>query len=108
MTQLRTIPYLDKIDYDRDAARTIVAAAVLDTVTDKVYVIDRPARHYQIVHAMNEQLGLPQLGTHEQGFLTSDGYFLRRRPAFVVAERAEQLKASKTKVDGTLYSEDVW
>lgn len=97
----------DTEGYERRVPRTIVAAAVLDTETYVVYSMKPPNRHWNIVHAMAEELGLKQVATHEQGFLTSDGYFLRRKMAFYVAEEAGQLK-QKTGGADTLYSEDVW
>lgn len=102
---LRVIPWRDIAEYNRRAERTIVAAAVFDVDSDTVYVMDAPARHHQIVHAMAEA-GKPQVQTHEQGFLTSDGFFLRRAPAMAVAQRANQLLRPTNR--NQLYSEDVW
>lgn len=104
--ELKTVPHKDTADYDRDAKRTIVAAAVLDTEADVVHTMDAPARHYNILHAMSEW-GFDQGPHHEQGFLTSDGYFLRRKPALIVAEEAKQL-IRRTAPSSGLFSEDVW
>jgi hypothetical protein len=94
-------------DYDDDAERSIVAVAVLDTQTGIVYSMEKPARHHTVIHAMATKLGLSQVSTHEQGFLTSDGFFLRRKSACIVAEKANQI-IRKTNPMDTLFSEDLW
>ncbi len=106
MSELLQQPLKDYDDYDRRSPRTIEAAAVLDTTTGTVYWMPRPNRHWSIVHAM-DAIGLKQCAEHEQGFLTSDGYFARRTPAKAIAEKAGQLVEGHGK-GPRLFSEDVW
>ena len=93
MSELKEIPRKDTRDYDHKLPRTI----------------DAPARHYNVLHAMAAKFGdeWKQGPNHEQGFLTSDGYFMRRRSACIIAERAGQIKL-KTGPSATLFSEDLW
>lgn len=84
----------------------VSAAAVL--LDGKVYSLSPPARHHSVIHWMVGDLGLgPQTGMWEEGFLLSDGRFARRKPAWIIAERAGQI-IRQTGPHGTLYSEDVW
>jgi hypothetical protein len=47
------------------------------------------------------------VGGDHQGFLTSEGGFVRRAPAKKIAEKANQIKGGKT-ISATLTSEDLW
>jgi len=65
-----------------------------------------PARHGDLMrslYAINKRISiLPS----EQGFLTSEGRFVTRPEAFLIAEAAGQLLGEPPR--GDLYSEDVW
>jgi hypothetical protein len=83
----------------------IAAAAICMNKNRLVLSLPRPARHCDVIRVAAE-LGLPLLGNNEQGFLTSDGRFVRRAPARVIAHRAGQI--GDEIIGGTLTSEDLW
>lgn len=54
-------------------------------------------------------IGLRQNDEHVQGFLASDGKFLKREEAYMVAVRAGQIDWNKkTAPKYVLFSEDLW
>lgn len=87
----------------------IVAAAV--KIPNEVYggdlIISQPppARHFTLLHPLFD-FGIKPYST-DQGFLTSDGRFVDRVEAFVIAEQAGQLMWDPS-VPGVLFSEDLW
>lgn len=85
----------------------IVAAAVKKG--EEVYSLPPPARHHDILQHM-ATLGLKQEADDTQGFLTDLGRFVRRKPAFYIAEAAGQLIRPKQGgyQGDELYSEDLW
>lgn len=85
------------------AKQYIVAAAVKEgTMTCSM---PRPARHHNILRQMAEA-GMPIPIIGEQGFLTSDGLFVGRHRAKVIAVEASQIIG--TRDHDELFSEDVW
>lgn len=62
-------------------------------------------RHPDIIHKMIEQ-GYEKPITGEQGFITDQGIFLDRYQAAKHAIECRQI--AKTKIDGILFSEDLW
>ncbi len=105
MSELRILEddVLDEPDWRE---MRIVAAAVL--FEGKIYTMEAPARHWNIVHAMAES-GIPQDQRSTQGFLTSSNTFVRRRPALMIAENAKQLlRPIEKNRTQELFSEDVW
>jgi hypothetical protein len=87
----------------------IVAAAILH-VDGRIFSLPPPNRHNDVIAHMREEGAWGHQDHergHEQGFLTSAGRFVRRKPAKVIAERAGQLLP---RAGGTpaLFSEDVW
>jgi hypothetical protein len=85
---------------------TVEKAAIKSEVDGKVFSLDRPARHHDVIKMMVE-LGYPKPIRGEQGFVLSNGRFTHRIAAKAVAIRANQLleRASKSR---RLTSEDVW
>lgn len=85
----------------------ITAAAVL--VDGDIYTMAAPARHHNIIHHMTGHLKMHQSGSWEEGFITDTDFFVRRKPAMMIAENANQLlERAPTGPKHTLYSEDVW
>lgn len=83
----------------------IVASAIrYDGV---VASIAKPARHHHIIYAMNMATGRKTGGDDEQGFLTSDGQFVDRNEACIIAREAGQIE-TKHGPDDMLFSEDLW
>lgn len=70
-----------------------------------VYSMPRPARHHSVAHAMHHK-GIDPLGA-EEGFVTSAGRWVRRKPALELARRAKQILRETAPAHG-LFSEDVW
>lgn len=68
-----------------------------------LYSLPRPARHYQIL----DDMGVACCPLAVQGFLTSEGRFVCRKEARVVAEQAGQIQEGACKSEW-LYSEDLW
>jgi hypothetical protein len=85
---------------------TVVAAAIKSKVNGQVYSVPQPGRHHHVISKMAKE-GLPLPIQGEQGFLLSDGSFVRRARAKMIAVRAGQLLPG---VSGRskLYSEDLW
>ena len=71
-----------------------------------VVMVERPGRHHDVIHSLHGTTGY---STHdeEQGFLTSNGYFVDRAIAFDIATAAGQI-AVKHGNPNQLYSEDLW
>ncbi len=67
-----------------------------------VISMPRPARHH---HILNTHGGLAGA---EQGFLTSEGDFVDREEAFVIATAADQIVRRCGGDDGCLFSENLW
>lgn len=81
---------------------TIVAAAIL--IDGKVWTLPAPARHHDVIRHYREETSAERLPENDQGFVSSNGRFLRRKAALAIAFEADQV----TDVTGTLTSEDLW
>jgi hypothetical protein len=86
------------VDYGR-----IIAAAIY--MNGIIFWVPAPGRHNH-VFALMRQYGLSQPYNEEQGFLTSTGWFIRRKPAVHLAIKEGQIIAPKW--GDQLYSEDLW
>lgn len=88
----------------RHEGTTIKAAALyLDGLT---FSMPPPKRHHDIANALHDVIGDKVHGA-TQGFLTSDGDFVRREPAWLIADSAGQFKA-KPIHPRQLFSEDIF
>lgn len=93
--------------------RRIVAAAIKHG--KMVCFVPRPGRHGDVIRAM-ATAGIPIPINGAQGFVTSDGLFVDRKRARLIAAHAEQIIKSCVGRDGVpfqreheeLFSEDVW
>lgn len=75
---------------------------------NRIWFLDRPARHHHLIHRIVEATGGRCLaGQDAQGFLLSDGSWADRERAYEVAEIAGQMLGEPHKA-GMLFSEDVW
>ncbi len=88
-------------------SETIERAAIRYQGT--VYSVPRPGRHHNVAHMMNEQ-GMDTITMLDQGFVTSEGRFVDRKEAAVIAAAAGQLGIVRAKTNpvNQLFSEDVW
>ena len=85
---------------------TIVAAAIqIDGVTIS---LPQPARHGQVLHASEGFIAPGFLHSATQGFLTSDGRFVTRVEAKLIAHRAGQHFIRNDPHPRDAFSEDFW
>lgn len=93
------------------AAERIVAAAIkvpnLEYGGDLTITAPPPARHFTLLHGFFELTrGVVQ---DQQGFITSTGRFVGRKEAHAIAVASGQpMIDHPSRVDGILYSEDLW
>ncbi len=67
-----------------------------------------PARHGSLLHPFIERTGI-RIACEDQGFLTSTGRFVGRKEAHDIAVASGQpLIDHPSRIEGTLYSEDLW
>lgn len=85
---------------------TIISCAV--NVNGLIVSLPKPNRHCQIMHAFYYEIG-KGLQKYEQGFLTSEGVFVNREEAYLIAEQNNQIiKIVTDKTDRRLFSENLW
>lgn len=90
-----------------DEKTTIEAAAL--RLGGKVHSLPQPARHHDIIqHLTATGMDPGSIAMAEQGFITSEGQFVCRRPALRIAREAGQIKWRETASGHGLFSEDVW
>ncbi len=88
------------------APEKIEKAAIL--FQGRVYSVFPPGRHHDVVKAIIEQNpSVTRVMPNVQGFVTSNGRFVQRDEACVIATKADQIKV-KTNPAHLLFSEDVW
>lgn len=85
---------------------TIIAAALF--LNGKAHSLPKPARHHDVIgHMSRDGVSVEDISGAEQGFITSDGQFVRRKPALRIAQNAGQIIRSTAPAHG-LFSEDIW
>lgn len=87
------------------ATLTVAAAAIIDD-DGTVFSVPPPGRHHDVIALMASQ-GRPCPCIRQQGFVLSDGRYVNRKAAKLVAEKAGQLLERASNLD-ILFSEDVW
>lgn len=73
---------------------------------DKIYFLPHPNRHHNVIRMIG---GMD--GPHKEGFLDSDGKFLNRTEAMLVAVECGQLRRREDAQfyqGPELFSEDLW
>jgi hypothetical protein len=83
----------------------VVRAAIRDSYGG-VHSVPIPGRHNDVIKQMVEVGHQPPI-KYEQGFVLSDGQFVRRKPAALIAIKAGQCTTIRLPGQGLL-SEDVW
>lgn len=80
-----------------------------------IYSLPAPNRHHHVIRMIHEKTGSTNIGGGEgnQGFLDSEGVYLRRKEALARAMETGQLLERAFDVGGgvtlgQLYSEDIW
>lgn len=91
----------------KDSERIVAVASLFQ---GQLYTLPPPARHHDLVRLIAEKTGVAYVGgeTYVQGFIDQDGFFLRRKPAKLVAERANQILDNRAPKLDDLYSENLW
>lgn len=84
--------------------RIVAAAIQIDGVT---HSLPAPARHHDVMYALDEDYWKKCMGTEESGFLTSAGRFVDREEGCRIARAAGQIKL-KTGPEHILFSECMW
>lgn len=90
---------------------TIVAAAIRceGECGDFIISAPPPARHHNLLRAYYDLKGEPHRGSENQGFLTSEGVFVTREEAYkIVVAANQQMIDHPSRVEGKLFSEDLW
>lgn len=82
-----------------------INAAAIRTTTGQVFSVPKPGRHGDVFR-MLQKSGASWHGA-TQGFLTSEGNFVTRAEAAVIAFSAGQLPHDQT-IPETVFSEDLW
>lgn len=111
LTQIETIADLHTKNEGRilspvDVPHPRVVAAAIIGYDGKAYHVPAPGRHHDVIQLM-VKLGHPTPIKGLQGFMLSDGRFVRRSKARVIAEERGQLLPRHSNLK-ELYSEDVW
>lgn len=79
----------------------MIVSAALRLPSGAILSLPRPARHGCIMRAFDD----PEvIAKSDQGFLTSDGAFVNRQLARIIAFTSGQVST----VGGELFSEDLW
>lgn len=83
-----------------------ITHVAIKTKTNKIVSLPKPFRHHHLVHYL---YGTPDEtpDLKAQGFLDSDGNYLNRKQALVIAKAANQYQPTAGPLP-ELYSEDVW
>jgi hypothetical protein len=68
----------------------------------QLFSLPRPARHCHLVWAYGD------MPNSASGFVTNNDWFVGRKTAWRVADKADQIIPREGQIPGTLYSEDVW
>jgi hypothetical protein len=100
--------YLDGIADAAGVSPGLSVVAVAIEWNGLVFSAPKPARHDDLLRLMAE-CGADKVTARASvpGFMTSDGHFLGRRQAKIVARNAGQLLERASGLD-ELFSEDVW
>lgn len=93
--------------HEESSVEIIECAAIKSSYDNKIYAMERPNRHHNIIHYLAFEVGLPTPIKGNQGFLTSRGRFVDRKEASAIAFFSRQIKDDNYKIS-TLYSEDLW
>lgn len=73
----------------------------------RVHSLPGPKRHCDVYQKLLRQNNGGLYGPTFNGFLTSHGRYVSRAEAFIIAKRIGQIKKG-SRIEGYLYSEDIW
>lgn len=96
-----------EVDERKDVAPETVDRAAIRFLGE-VFSLPRPKRHHDVIrHIISRRPDMTTVAGGTQGFITSNGRFVDRGEALVIAVRQNQIKV-KTGNPAQLYSEDLW
>ena len=85
-----------------------IIAAAIRVEGRGVMALSPPARHHDLIQQA-DALGLNGcVSGDDQGFMASDGRYVTRREAWMIADAASQINRQGGGPDGVLFSEDLW
>lgn len=98
------------------AVRIVVPKAILEELghgeVDPDHLVlsaPAPARHHHLLHMFFMRFGQAPGAAINQGFVTSTGRFVRRDEAHIIAVASGQpMIDHPSRIDGVLFSEDLW
>lgn len=86
----------------------VVAAAIIGS-DGKVYQVPAPGRHHDVIRHMIHEKGHKKPVCGIQGFVLSNGEFIEREAAKIIANMAGQVIPNQPHGNQkSLYSEDLW
>lgn len=91
--------------------KRVVAAAIRDTKTGKIYSLPAPNRHRDVIRSIGSQEdpdAFYSFSTSEEGFLLDSGEFVDRHTAWKYAIRSGQVDYAKTSRFKELNTEMLW
>lgn len=94
-------------EFGERMGKLLVVKAAIRTDDGRVWSVDAPGRHYDVIVIVRESGYMGPIGGDRQGFVLSDGRFVGRKAAGTVARKAGQLKNGKL-IGSVLTSEDLW
>lgn len=107
-----TAPYVGQLLREAASALTaipareeVIVAAAVRTDDGAIHFMPKPTRHHHTIHALSRMLG-PSNQRGVEGFVTSNGIFVNRIEAMLIATANGQLLKPSSKEE--LYSEDLW
>lgn len=86
----------------------IECAAIKSSYDNKIYALERPSRHNDIISYMAFTVGLPRPIKGAQGFLTDRGRFVDRVKAMEIVKISNQPTVGWELHMDILFSEDLW
>lgn len=84
-----------------------IEAAAIRLDNGCLFALAPPARHHNVIQAIRAEGEEGDVSGDRQGFLTSTGKFVGRKPALRLAREAGQILRETAPAHG-LFSEDVW
>ncbi len=107
---MRTLEDADRNSNPSNCSSALrVERAAIRTNEGRVFSVDPPGRHHDVIRLIRESGYDGPVGGDRQGFIVSGGLFVMRKAALRVAIKAGQVERDKCHAPAVgLFSEDVW
>jgi hypothetical protein len=97
--------YSNSAEFDSSVEHITEAAVIYECVT---YSLPPPNRHHNLIHMLYEKMGKRMMIVCDsQGFMTSEGRYVGRKEALVIAKKANQL-LPRHQHETELFSESIF